>query len=299
MQKQEFKSGFVPILGRPNVGKSTLMNAFVGEKVAIVSPKAQTTRRRVMGIVTGESWQIVFLDTPGLHEPRTRLGEYMVRAAKDALDDMDLLLLMVDASDIREYDKKLVEKYSQSKSKKILVINKCDLVSREKVAEAIAQFASYSLDEIVPVSALRGTDMDTLRKLLIDALPKGPKYFPDEMMTDQPERILIAEIIREKALMHLNEEVPHGIGVEILKVEGQGTGSTVTVHANIFCERESHKGMIIGKQGSMIRLIGKEARIDIEKLLDEHVNLQLWVKVRTDWRNRMEDLRTLGYDVNG
>ncbi|MBQ3864530.1 MAG: GTPase Era [Clostridia bacterium] len=296
MQKKNYKSGFIPILGRPNVGKSTLMNAFVGEKVAIVSPKAQTTRSRIMGVVTSEDWQIVFLDTPGLHEPRTKLGEYMVKATRDALDEMDLLLIMVDASDIREYDRKLVEKYSHAKVKKILAVNKCDLVSKETLAGVIASFAQYPLDEIVPVSALQGDGMETLRTLMVEALPEGPQYFPDDMITDQPERIMIAEIIREKALRHLNDEVPHGIGVEILKIEGQGTGKTVTVHANIICEKDTHKGIIIGRRGSMIGQIGQEARADIEKLLDAHVNLQLWVKVRTDWRNRAEDLKTLGYD---
>ena len=290
-----FFSGFAAIVGRPNVGKSTMMNAMVGEKVAIVSDRPQTTRNRIMGVATDKDWQIVFLDTPGLHKPRTKLGEYMVKSVEDAMDGIDVLLVLADVSDIGPQDRAIVADMSARRVKKILVLNKIDAVDEAATMRAIASFADAGYDAIVPISARTGRGMDELKKLIVSYLPQGPKYFPDDMMTDQPERVICAEIIREKALLHLRDEVPHGIGVEMMAI--RKLSDTLTeIHATIYCERASHKGIIIGKQGAMLRTIGSEARRDIENLLGTKVNLQLWVKIREDWRNRMDDLRTLGYE---
>ncbi len=297
MNKTEnnFLSGFAAIVGRPNVGKSTMMNAMVGEKVAIVSNRPQTTRNRIMGVATEKDHQIVFLDTPGLHKPRTKLGEYMVKSVQDAMDGIDVLLVLVDVSDVGPQDRAIVEEMAQRNVKKILVLNKTDIVDEAKLMATIQSFSAEKYDAIVPVSARTGKNMSELRKLIVSFLPQGPKYFPDDMMTDQPERLICAEIIREKALRNLREEVPHGIGVEMMRIQKLSENMT-EIHATIYCERASHKGIIIGKQGAMLRTIGAEARKDIENLLGTRINLQLWVKVREDWRNRMDDLRTLGYE---
>ena len=293
--EKRFLSGFAAIVGRPNVGKSTLMNAMVGEKVAIVSNRPQTTRNRIMGVATDPDWQIVFLDTPGLHKPRTKLGEYMVKSVEDAMEGIDVLLVLVDVSDIGPQDRAIVTEMASRRVKKILVLNKTDLVDEAKLMAAIASFSDAGYDAIIPLSARSGKGMDELRRVIVSYLPEGPKYFPDDMMTDQPERLICAEIIREKALLHLRDEVPHGIGVEMMAIN-KLSDSLTEIHATIYCERASHKGIIIGKQGAMLRTIGAEARRDIEGLLGTKVNLQLWVKVREDWRNRMDDLRTLGYE---
>ena len=293
--QKKFLSGFAAIVGRPNVGKSTMMNAMVGEKVAIVSNKPQTTRNRIMGVATNPDWQIVFLDTPGLHKPRTKLGEYMVKSVEDAMDGIDVLLVLVDVSDIGPQDRAIVEDMASRRVKKILVLNKTDLVEEAKLLAAIASFSEAGYDAIIPLSARSGKGMDELRRVIVSYLPEGPKYFPDDMMTDQPERIICAEIIREKALLHLRDEVPHGVGVEMMAIN-KLSDTLTEIHATIYCERASHKGIIIGKQGAMLRTIGAESRRDIENLLGTKVNLQLWVKVREDWRNRMDDLRTLGYE---
>ena len=297
MSKTEnnFLSGFAAIVGRPNVGKSTMMNAMVGEKVAIVSNRPQTTRNRIMGVATEKDHQIVFLDTPGLHKPRTKLGEYMVKSVQDAMDGIDVLLVLVDVSDVGPQDRAIVEEMSARNVKKILVLNKTDIVDEAKLMATIQSFSAEKYDAIVPVSARTGKNMQELRKLIVSFLPQGPKYFPDDMMTDQPERLICAEIIREKALRNLREEVPHGIGVEMMRIQKLSENMT-EIHATIYCERASHKGIIIGKQGAMLRTIGAESRKDIENLLGTRINLQLWVKVREDWRNRMDDLRTLGYE---
>ena len=293
--EKRFLSGFAAIVGRPNVGKSTMMNAMVGEKVAIVSNRPQTTRNRIMGVATDPDWQIVFLDTPGLHKPRTKLGEYMVKSVEDAMEGIDVLLVLVDVSDIGPQDRAIVTEMASRRVKKILVLNKTDLVDEAKLMAAIASFSDAGYDAIIPLSARSGKGMDELRRVIVSYLPEGPKYFPDDMMTDQPERLICAEIIREKALLHLRDEVPHGIGVEMMAINRLSDNLT-EIHATIYCERASHKGIIIGKQGAMLRTIGAEARRDIEGLLGTKVNLQLWVKVREDWRNRMDDLRTLGYE---
>ena len=293
--EKKFLSGFAAIVGRPNVGKSTMMNAMVGEKVAIVSSKPQTTRNRIMGVATNPDWQIVFLDTPGLHKPRTRLGEYMVKSVEDAMEGIDVLLVLVDVSEIGPQDRAIVTEMASRRVKKILVLNKTDLVEEAKLLAAIASFSEAGYDAIIPLSARSGKGMDELRRVIVSYLPEGPKYFPDDMMTDQPERLICAEIIREKALLHLRDEVPHGVGVEMMAIN-KLSDTLTEIHATIYCERASHKGIIIGKQGVMLRTIGAESRRDIENLLGTKVNLQLWVKVREDWRNRMDDLRTLGYE---
>ncbi len=290
-----FHSGFIAIIGRPNVGKSTLMNAMVGEKVAIVSNRPQTTRNRIMGICTDENSQIVFLDTPGLHTPRNRLGEYMMQTAKDALQGIDALIVMVDATAVGKQDRTVVADMSQHKVKKVLVLNKIDLLAPQDLLALIASFAEAGYDDIIPVSARSGDGLKQLKELLVSYLPEGPQYFPSDAITDQPERLICGELIREKALYHLKEEVPHGIGVEMMSIKKLSDNLT-EIHATIYCERPAHKGIIIGKQGSMLKLIGQEARRDIETLLGSRVHLELWVKVRENWRNRMDDLRTLGYE---
>ena len=293
--KQPFRSGFVAILGRPNVGKSSIMNRFVGEKVAIVSNHPQTTRSRLLGVATHADWQIVFVDTPGLHKPRTKLGEYMVKAANDAREGVDAVLCVVDGQFIGAGDRAILEDVARMSCPKFLAVNKIDLCEPEKLMPQLQKLNDLGFDQIVCVSARRGDNLDELLSMLVSSMPEGPKYFPDDMMTDQPERVLCAEIIREKALWNLRDEVPHGVGVEMLSIKEVRPGLT-EIHANIYCERASHKSIIIGKQGAMLGKIGSEARKDIERLLNTHVSLKLWVKVREDWRNRAGDLRALGYE---
>ena len=293
--KQPFRSGFVAILGRPNVGKSSIMNRFVGEKVAIVSNHPQTTRSRLLGVATHADWQIVFVDTPGLHKPRTKLGQYMVKAANDAREGVDAVLCVVDGQFIGAGDRAILEDVAKMACPKFLAVNKIDLCEPEKLMPQLQKLNDLGFDQIVCVSARRGDRMDELLSMLVSAMPEGPKYFPDDMMTDQPERVLCAEIIREKALWNLRDEVPHGVGVEMLSIKETRPGLT-EIHANIYCERASHKSIIIGRQGAMLGKIGSEARKDIERLLNTHVSLKLWVKVREDWRNRAGDLRALGYE---
>ena len=293
--KQPFRSGFVAILGRPNVGKSSIMNRFVGEKVAIVSSHPQTTRSRLLGVATHADWQIVFVDTPGLHKPRTKLGEYMVKAANDAREGVDAVLCVVDGQFIGAGDRAILEDVARMSCPKFLAVNKIDLCEPEKLMPQLQKLNDLGFDQIVCVSARRGDNLDELLSMLVSAMPEGPKYFPDDMMTDQPERVLCAEIIREKALWNLRDEVPHGVGVEMLSIKEVRPGLT-EIHANIYCERASHKSIIIGRQGAMLGKIGSEARKDIERLLNTHVSLKLWVKVREDWRNRAGDLRALGYE---
>ena len=294
-EMKKFRSGFVTIVGRPNVGKSTLMNALVGEKVAIVSSRPQTTRNRIMGVMTRDDWQMVFLDTPGIHTPRTKLGNYMMQSVREAMDGMDGMMVLVDATQVGEHDRSIVKDMAAKKVPKVLLLNKIDLLQPEKLLALIASFADCGYDAIIPISAKTGDGLEQLTKTMSEKLPEGPKYFPDDMMTDQPERLIVAEMIREKALLHLRDEVPHGIGVEIMGMNKE-SDDFMEIHATIYCERDAHKGIIIGKRGAMLQQIGTEARHDIENLLDLHVNLKLWVKVRPDWRNRMDDLRTLGYE---
>ena len=292
---QNFHSGFVTITGLPNVGKSSMMNALIGEKIAIVSSKPQTTRTRIMGIASVENSQIVFLDTPGVHRPRTKLGEYMMQSVTNAMDGMDCILMIADVSHITEKDLQLAADLGKYNVPKILALNKIDLIRPHMILSATAKFSEFGFNDIIPVSARKKEGLDELIRCITKFLPVGPKYFPDDMITDQPERLICAEIIREKALRHLRDEVPHGIGVEIMGIEKISEMLT-EIHATIYCERDAHKGIIIGHHGSMLQTIGSESRIDIEKLLDTHVNLKLWVKIRPDWRNNASDLKNLGYE---
>ena len=288
-----FHSGFAAIIGRPNVGKSTLLNYFTGLKVSIVSAKPQTTRTRVMGVMNRPDTQIVFVDTPGIHQPRTRLGEYMDKSISDALTDIDALLFVVDAAHITDKDFELAENYSSVKCTKYLVFNKIDLVNAENLLSAIERFRVLPYDDFFPVSAEKDKGLDALETALIKVMPEGPMYYPEDMPTDQPEQFICSELIREKALRHLRDEVPHGIGVEILRYEKQG--NMRVIDATMYCEKASHKSIIIGKGGQTLREIGSEARRDLEKLTGEHIHLQIWVKVRPGWRDNMDDLKTLGY----
>ena len=291
----KFRSGFVAIMGRPNVGKSSLMNRFVGEKVAIVSNHPQTTRSKLLGVATGEDWQIVFVDTPGLHTPRTKLGEFMMKSAQEAKEGVDAVLAVVDGQRIGKGDLAVLADLSRMQCPKFLAVNKIDVVTPEKLMPQLATLNDCRFDSVFSVSARRGDNVDALLQALIAAMPEGPKYFPDDMITDQPERVMCAEIIREKALNNLRDEIPHGVGVDILQIKKIGDNLT-EIHADLYCERASHKSIIIGKQGAMLRKIGSEARVDIEKLMGTKIMLCLWVKVREDWRNRAGDLRTLGHE---
>lgn len=291
-----FYSGFITIIGRPNVGKSSLMNAILGEKIAIVSNRPQTTRNRIMGVLSQDHAQFVFLDTPGIHDPRTKLGEYMMHSVKDAMDGMDAVLIILDVTHITDQDIAIAKSMTEKKEPVIIALNKIDLVNPDHILSATARIAETGMKEIIPVSAKTKEGIDILLSCIRQYLPEGPQYFPEDMITDQPERLICAEIIREKALRHLRDEVPHGIGVEIMGIETINEKLT-EINATIYCERDAHKRIIIGKHGSMLQVIGSEARTDIERLLDTHINLKLWVKIRPDWRNNIADLRTLGYDV--
>lgn len=290
-----YRSGFVAILGRPNVGKSSIMNHFVGEKVAIVSDRPQTTRNKILGVATHDDWQLVFVDTPGLHRPRTKLGSYMMKTAVDARDGVDAVMVVVDAQHIGAGDRAVIDEIAKMNCPTFLAVNKIDLVKPEHLMPQLATLPSGCFTEVVSISARTGENMDVLIDLLAKAMPEGPKYFPEDMITDQPERVLCGEIIREKALLNLREEIPHGIGVEMMSIKKLSDNLT-EIHATIYCERPTHKSIIIGKQGAMLRCIGMAARLDIERLLGTKVMLELWVKVREDWRNRTDDLRTLGYE---
>lgn len=294
----KFYSGFVSLVGRPNVGKSTLMNRLIGEKIAIISNKPQTTRNRVQSILTKDGFQIVFIDTPGIHRPRHKLGEYMVKSAETTLNEVDAVLMLIEPTDkILEADRLIIEKFAKVKSPVILVINKIDTVERERVFKVIDEYRKlYDFAEIVPISAFEGTNTDELLSVIRKYLPEGPRYFPSDMVTDQPERQIASEIIREKALRLLEDEIPHGIAVEITEMKKRKEGNLVDVRATIFCEKDSHKGIIIGKHGDMLKKIGTKARGDIERLLGSPIYLELWVKVKKDWRDSDFLLKNFGYD---
>ena len=294
----KFYSGFVSLVGRPNVGKLTLMNRLIGEKIAIISNKPQTTRNRVQSILTKDDFQIVFIDTPGIHRPRHKLGEYMVKSAETTLNEVDAVLMLIEPSDkILEADRLIIEKFAKVKSPVILVINKIDTVERERIFKVIDEYRKlYDFAEIVPISAFEGTNTDELLSVIRKYLPEGPQYFPSDMVTDQPERQIASEIIREKALRLLEDEIPHGIAVEITEMKKRKEGNLVDVRATIFCEKDSHKGIIIGKHGDMLKKIGTKARGDIERLLGSPIYLELWVKVKKDWRDSDFLLKNFGYD---
>lgn len=295
---KKFYSGFVSLVGRPNVGKSTLMNRLIGEKIAIISNKPQTTRNRVQSILTKDDFQIVFIDTPGIHKPRHKLGEFMVKSAETTLNEVDAVLMLIEPADrVLEADRLIIEKFSKIKSPVILVINKVDSTDKERVFRVIDNYRKlYDFAEIVPISALEGTNTDELMEVIKKYLPEGPQYFPSDMITDQPERQIAAEIIREKALRLLQEEIPHGIAVEIMEMKKRPEGNMVDVRATIYCEKDSHKGIIIGKHGAMLKKIGTNAREDIQKLLGSPIYLDLWVKVKKDWRDNDFLLKNFGYE---
>ena len=288
--QKELKSGFVTIIGRPNVGKSTLMNRLIGQKIAITSKKPQTTRNRIQTVYTDEQrGQVVFVDTPGIHKAKNKLGEYMVNVAERTLNEVDAVLWLVEPTTfIGAGERHILEKLGNVKTPVILVVNKTDTVKREEVFEAIDTYRKeYDFAEVVPLSALRGKNTDVLMDLIFQYLPYGPMFYEEDMVTDQPQRQIVAEVIREKALHALNEEVPHGIAVTIEKMkERRGKKQKITdIEATIVCERDSHKGIIIGKGGGMLKKIGSNARFEIERMLECQVNLKLWVKVKKDWRD--------------
>lgn len=293
-----FKSGFVSIVGRPNVGKSTLMNNVVGEKIAIMSDKPQTTRNTIQAVYTDEECQIVFLDTPGIHKPKNKLGEFMVKSATDAFKNVDLVLFVVDDSKkIGPGDRNIIEDLKGIKTPVILVLNKIDKLEENELFELMHLYSKEELfKEIVPISALKGRNINELLKVIEKYLEEGPKYFPDYMITDQPERVLVSELIREKVLHYLNDEVPHGVAVEVEKMKSRKNKDIVDISAVIYCERDSHKGIIIGKNGRKLKGIGKSAREDMELLLGSKINLQLWVKVKENWRNLQNYISDFGYN---
>lgn len=293
--KADYKSGFVTLIGRPNVGKSTLMNYLIGQKIAITSNKPQTTRNRIQTVLTTEEGQIVFVDTPGIHKAKNKLGEYMVNVAERTLNEVDVVLWLVEPSTfIGAGEQHIAKQLQKVKTPVILVINKVDMVKKEEVLTFIDAYRKiYDFAEIVPVSARSGENTDTLIDVILKYLPYGPQFYDEDTITDQPERQIVAELIREKALHCLNEEIPHGIAVAIDRMKTRK--NIVDIDATIICERDSHKGIIIGKQGTMLKKIGSTARFEIERLLDSKVNLQLWVKVKKDWRDSDFLIRNFGY----
>lgn len=294
-----FRSGFITIIGSPNVGKSTLMNRFVGQKISIVSERAQTTRNRIAGVVTRKDYQIVFLDTPGVTGAKNRLGEYMLKVAYDSLKEVECILLMLDASKgIRDMDEALMDTLREKAGSTPVVaaINKSDLVSFDEIETARERLEKEPfVKKVTAISAETGRNTEKLEEILAGYLTEGPMYYPEDMVTDQPVRVITAEIIREKALKSLRQEIPHGIGVDIERIELRDDGIN-DVSAVIYCERDSHKGIIIGRSGAMLKRIGSSARPEIETLFGTKVNLKLWVKVRPDWRNSPNALRELGYN---
>ncbi len=296
-----FRSGFVTLIGRPNVGKSTLMNRLIGQKIAITSSKPQTTRNRIQTVYTGEEGQMIFLDTPGIHKAKNKLGEYMVSVAERTLTEVDVVAWMVEPTTfIGAGERHIISQLETIKTPVVLVINKIDTVKKEALYPVVAAYNEvYPFSEIVPVSARTGENTEELMRVLFSHLPQGPMYYDADTITDQPERQIVAELIREQALRLLSEEVPHGIAVVIDQMKETNGGRLMEIHASIICEKDSHKGIIIGKQGSMLKQIGTNARHEIEALLDTRVNLQLFVKVKKDWRDKEALLKNFGYREQG
>ncbi len=297
--KDKFYSGFVSLIGRPNVGKSTLMNYLIGEKIAIISPKPQTTRNKIHAILTKDDFQVVFIDTPGIHKAKYKLDDYMVKAAETTFGEVDAVLMLTEPlGRMLPEDENILERLKKVKTPVVLVINKTDCFDEEKVLKTTEIFSkAYNFADIVQVSAVSGKNTDELMKVIKKYLPEGPKYFPDDMVTDQPERQIVSELIREKALRLLRDEIPHGTAVEVSSMKKRPDRNLVDIQAVIYCERESHKGIIIGKGGAMLKKIGTLSRQDITGLLGSEVNLQLWVKVKKDWRDSDFLLKNFGYDA--
>ena len=292
----EHKSGFVSIIGRPNVGKSTFMNRVIGHKIAIMSDKAQTTRNKIQGVMTREDAQIIFLDTPGIHKPKHKLGDYMMRVAKNTLSEIDAIMFMVNVNeDIGRGDEYIMEMLKNVKTPVFLVLNKIDLVHPDALMPKIEKYKTYmDFTEIVPISALEGLNVDHFIDVLPDSFPAGPKYYPDDQISDHPEQFVVGEIIREKILHLTSEEIPHAIGVNVDRMIKESE-ERVRIEATIFVERDSQKGIVIGKGGKKLKEVGKRARRDIEMLLGSKVYLELWVKVQKDWRNKVNFIRQMGY----
>lgn len=292
-----FKSGFVTIIGRPNVGKSTLANAILGEKIAIMSDKPQTTRNRINAIYTDNDCQIVFMDTPGLHKPKTKLGDFMVKSALDTLSEVDVVVYMIDESEkIGPGDEFILDQLKGLKTPVILAVNKVDLISPETYVKIVEAYSQYDfIKEIISLSAVQNKNVDVLMKFIKGFMKPGPMYYPGDILTDQPEKAVVAEIIREKLLHYLDDEVPHGAAVEIERFKEKKNGGLIEIRASIICEKDSHKGIIIGKNGRKIKGIGMSAREDIEKLLGTQIFLELFVKVRPGWRDNDTFLKNYGY----
>lgn len=290
------KAGFAAIIGRPNVGKSTLLNRLLGQKIAIVTPRSQTTRNLIKGILTKPEYQIVFLDTPGIHKPKNKLGEYMMKEQKSSVDGVDCVIAMLAADEFfGPLDREMLTGLSRLQCPVFVVINKKDAAEREQVEALKAKALECArIDEVFELSVLKDENIDSLLRAVIKAMPEGPAFFPDDIVSDYPEKFLVSEVIREKMLMLLKEEVPHGVGVEIEKMQQRSNG-TIYILADIMCERDSHKGIIIGKNGSMLKRIGAEARTELEELFQCQIYLELFVKVQKDWRNSRSVLKQLGY----
>ncbi|WP_099352230.1 GTPase Era [Fredinandcohnia onubensis] len=295
--KNNYKSGFVSIIGRPNVGKSTFLNHVIGQKIAIMSDKPQTTRNKVQGVYTEENSQIIFIDTPGIHKPKHKLGDFMMKVAQNTLKEVDLVLFMINAEEgYGRGDEFIIERLKNIQTPVFLVVNKIDQIHPDKLLELIEKYKGlYPFKEIVPISALQGTNTPRLVEQIKVYLPEGPQYYPADQVTDHPERFIITELIREKVLHLTREEIPHSIAVVMDSLERRESGNTVYVGATIIVERNSQKGIVIGKQGSMLKEVGKRARADIEALLGSKVFLELWVKVQKDWRNKSSQLRDYGF----
>ncbi|MDD3839106.1 MAG: GTPase Era [Clostridia bacterium] len=293
----KFKSGFITIVGQPNVGKSTLLNKLTGEKVAIVSNKPQTTRNTIKSILTSEKYQFIFIDTPGIHRPKNKLGDYMVEAATNTFKEVDIILFVTDLSrGSKDIDSRIIQMFNDVDTPVFLIINKADIIDNRIIKEKEAEYKSlYDFNDIIEISALRGTNVDILVDKIYSVMPEGPKYFPDDMYTDQPERTIVAEIIREKILELLEQEVPHGIMVEVDTFKERSNRNIIYISANIICEKNSHKGIVIGKRGNMLKEIGRRSRAEIQNLLGTKVYLDLWVKVNKDWRNKSNYLKFFGY----
>lgn len=295
-ENKEFHSGYVAIIGKPNVGKSTLLNAFLGQKLSIITPKAQTTRNRITGILTEEGYQIIFLDTPGIFEPSYKLQHYMVQNAMKAASDADVLLLMAEVyAPADEFERAVFGKINDKKKKTILALNKADKVKRDALLPLIAAYhEQFGFEKIAPISALTGDGVPELLDIIINSLPVGEMYYPEDQLSDLPERFFIAEIIREKLFMQTQQEIPYSATVQTDEVKERKKGRTY-IRATIYVERESQKGIVIGSKGGMLKKIGQDARRDIEKWMDSLVYLDLWVKVKSDWRDKEKDLREFGY----
>lgn len=298
MENIKFKSGFATLIGRPNVGKSTLMNHLIGQKIAITSNKPQTTRNKIQTVYTSSQGQIVFLDTPGIHKAKNKLGEYMVNVAERTLKEVDVVLWLVEPTDyIGKGEQHIAAQLKKANIPVILIMNKIDTVDKSKIEGFMEGYRDLlPFADMIPVCALRGVNMERVIQAIFKYLPYGPKYYDDDTVTDQPQRQIAAELIREKALRCLEEEIPHGIAVSIEKMTERRGGMIMDIEATIICERESHKGIIIGKGGEMLRKIGSQARYEIEKMLEMKVNLQLWVKVKKDWRDSDYMIKNFGYD---